>query len=291
MGTTIYTVASSVNGFIVHDNKLYAALESGKVIRTTTGTTFTDAVVGLSPVKALSSFANKLWIGTGISGVSFPDGKVYSYNASTSALAVSRTFTQSSVLSFGKSSKYLFAGLGGQLKGQVYNTDGNTWSQTLDSLEDRIDSIEYNSGKNQIWAGDSSGAIYAISFNNDGTVSTTSRIYDQQADRYYDFTNSPDNDIFWTISSHTTNGVTAYVTGLDAFKYVNPPTSTNIREMAYWGSSAYGIAVNGNIYSADSSSLKTNNRKAYVRFKNNACLLYTSPSPRDRQKSRMPSSA
>jgi hypothetical protein len=270
VGTTIYTVASSVNDFIVHDNKLYAALESGKVIRTTTGTTFTDAVVGLSPVKALLSFANKLWIGTGISGASFPDGKVYSYNASTSALAVSRTFTQSSVLSFGKSSKYLFAGLGGQLKGQVYNTDGNTWSQTLDSLEDRIDSIEYNSGKNQIWAGDSSGAIYAISFNNDGTVSTTSRIYDQQADRYYDFTNSPDNDIFWTISSHTTNGVTAYVTGLDAFKYVNPPTSTNIREMTYWGSSAYGIAVNGNIYSADSSSLKTNNRKAYVRFKNNA---------------------
>ena len=26
-------------------------------------------------------------------------------------------------------------------------------------------------------------------------------------------------------------------------------------------------------------------------YKNNTCLLYTSPSPRDRQKSRMPSSA
>ena len=28
-----------------------------------------------------------------------------------------------------------------------------------------------------------------------------------------------------------------------------------------------------------------------VRFQANSCLLYTSPSPRDRQKSRMPSSA
>ena len=270
VGTTIYSVASTINDFMVHDNKLYAALESGKVIRTTTGTTFTDAVVGLAPVKALSSFSNRLWIGTGVSGASLPDGKVYSYNASTSALALSRTFTQASVLSFGKSTKYLFAGLGGQLKGQVYNTDGNIWSQTLDSLEDRIDSLEYNSGKNQIWAGDSSGAIYAVSFNNDGTVSTTSRIYDQQADRYYDFTNSPDNDIFWTISSHTANGVTAYVNSLNAFKYVDQPTSTNIREMTYWGSSAYGIAINGTIYSTDVSSLTTNNRKVYVRFKNNA---------------------
>ncbi len=270
VGTTIYSVASTINDFMVHDNKLYAALESGKVIRTTTGTTFTDAISGLSPVKALSSFANKLWIGTGTSGTAYPDGKVYSYNASTSALALSRTFTQASVVSFGKSTKYLFAGLGGQLKGQVYNTDGNTWSQTLDSLEDRIDSLEFNSGKNQIWAGDSSGAIYAVSFNNDGTVSTTSRIYDQQSDRYYDFTNSPDSDIFWTISSNTTNGVTAYIVGLDAFKYVDQPTSTNIREMTYWGSTAYGIAINGNVYRADTSSLITNNRKVYVRFKNNA---------------------
>jgi hypothetical protein len=270
VGTTIYSVASTINDFMVHDNKLYVALESGKVIRTTTGTTFTDAISGLSPVKALLSFGNKLWIGTGTSGTVYPDGKVYSYNASTSALALSRTFTQASVVSFGKSTKYLFAGLGGQLKGQVYNTDGNTWSQTLDSLEDRIDSLEFNSGKNQIWAGDSSGAIYSVSFNNDGTVSTTSRIYDQQSDRYYDFTNSPDGDIFWTISSNATNGVTAFVVGLDAFKYVDQPTSTSIREMTYWGSTAYGIALNGNVYRADTSSLKTNNRKVYVRFKNNA---------------------
>lgn len=270
VGTTIYSVASTVNGFIVHDNKLYAALESGKVIRTTTGTTFTDAVTGLAPVKSLASFSNKLWIGTGVSGTTYPDGKVYSFNASTSALALSRSFTQASILSFGKSTKYLFAGLGGQLKGQVYGTDGNTWSQTLDSLEDRIDSLEYNSGKNQVWAGDSSGSVYAIAFNNDGTVSTTSRIYDQQSDRYFDFTNGPDSDIFWMISSNPTNGVNTYVTPLDSFKFVNQPSSTNIREVAYWGSSAYAIALNGNIYSADTSSLKTNNRKVYVRFKNNA---------------------
>lgn len=270
VGTTIYSVASTINDFIVHDNRLYAALESGKVIRTTTGTTFTDAITGLAPVKALLSFGNRLWVGTGLSGTAYPDGKVYSFNASTSALSLSRTFAQSGVQAFGKSTKYLFAGLSGSSSGQVYNTDGNVWSQTLDSLEDRIDTIEYNSGKNQLWVGDSSGAVYSVSFNNDGTINTTSRIYDQQADRYYDFTSGADSDIFWMISSNSTNGIVSYVTELDAFKYVNQPASTTIRQMTYWGSSAYGIALNGQIYRADSSSLKTNNRKVYVRFKNNA---------------------
>ena len=36
---------------------------------------------------------------------------------------------------------------------------------------------------------------------------------------------------------------------------------------------------------------KTNEKPAEVSDNANACLLYTSPSPRDRQKSRMPSSA
>ena len=36
---------------------------------------------------------------------------------------------------------------------------------------------------------------------------------------------------------------------------------------------------------------KVNNRQAAWLFPAGGCLLYTSPSPRDRQKSRMPSSA
>ena len=47
-----------------------------------------------------------------------------------------------------------------------------------------------------------------------------------------------------------------------------------------------GISIGDNIDAVmDSNYTKTN------RFPINACLLYTSPSPRDRQKSRMPSSA
>ena len=41
--------------------------------------------------------------------------------------------------------------------------------------------------------------------------------------------------------------------------------------------------------------IKKNKKGSYIHFKikgkGNVCLLYTSPSPRDRQKSRMPSSA
>ena len=39
-------------------------------------------------------------------------------------------------------------------------------------------------------------------------------------------------------------------------------------------------------------AINTADKKLYIRDNaNNICLLYTSPSPRDRQKSRMPSSA
>ena len=48
----------------------------------------------------------------------------------------------------------------------------------------------------------------------------------------------------------------------------------------------------GAVISAIPQDLKYNNEKTYVEIGDNVtCLLYTSPSPRDRQKSRMPSSA
>lgn len=270
VGTTIYNVASVINDFAVHDNKLYAALQSGKVIRSTTGTTFTNALTGLPPVKNLLTFKNKLWVGTGVSGLDYPDGRVYSYDTANNTISLSKEFTSASVLSFGKSTKYIFAGLGGNNKGQIYKSDGDTWSQTLDTLEDRVDAIEYNTGEDQVWAGDSGGAIYTISFNVDGTINNTNRLYDQQSDQYFDLVNGADNNLFWMISSSATSGVLTYVSGLNSFKSVAQPASTSIRGLSYWGSTAYGISLNGNIYRADTSSLLTNNRKVYVRFKNNS---------------------
>ena len=270
VGTTVYSVATTINDLAIHDNKLYVALNSGKVLRTTTGITYSDLITNLPPVKSLLSFSNKLWIGTGTSGLDYPDGKVYSYVASNNTLSLSRTFTSASVNSFGKSTKYLFTGLSGTLKGQIYHTDGNTWTQTLDTLENSVDTIEYNGGSSQVWAGDSSGAVYSISFNNDNTIKTSSRIYDQFTDKYYNFTNGADNNIFWLISSSATSGVIAYVPSLSAFRSVNQPSGTSIKGISYWGSSAYGIALNGNIYSVNQSTLLTNDRKVYVRFKNKA---------------------
>ena len=53
-----------------------------------------------------------------------------------------------------------------------------------------------------------------------------------------------------------------------------------------------------NPYSGQSEMLTPEEHKLYIQIKEaerdeqfDACLLYTSPSPRDRQKSRMPSSA
>ena len=58
-------------------------------------------------------------------------------------------------------------------------------------------------------------------------------------------------------------------------------------EDSYWTNFLHGIAAN-----KDFGKHPSNGRKIMVEFSSpNTCLLYTSPSPRDRTRSRMPSSA
>ena len=55
-----------------------------------------------------------------------------------------------------------------------------------------------------------------------------------------------------------------------------------------------GSSIKGDINSSNTSiggALKGNVKSDKIRIKSTACLLYTSPSPRDRTRSRMPSSA
>lgn len=270
IGSTVYSVGSAINDFVVHNNVFYAALQMGKVIKSNTGTTFIDALTSLAPVNTLESYGDKLWIGTGVSGLAYPDGKVYSYDPIKNKLTESKKFKDSNVTTLGKSGKYLFAGLGGQLKGQVYHFIDNSWTQTFDSFENRIDTIEYNSATNAVWVGDSSGSLYSINLKTDGSINNTERIYDISADGFYNFSNGPESDIFWLVSSSAINNVIAYVPSLSSFRNVAKPSNTVIRDIVYWDTKAYAVATNGVIYSAEPSSLKTNNRKVYVRFKNNA---------------------
>ena len=51
------------------------------------------------------------------------------------------------------------------------------------------------------------------------------------------------------------------------------------------------LAIPEDLYDANTFELRTGSYFIRVRQVNDVCLLYTSPSPRDRQKSRMPSSA
>ena len=55
--------------------------------------------------------------------------------------------------------------------------------------------------------------------------------------------------------------------------------------MAWCSTSAFALAL------PDFESLVKNQGKAVVKISVTTCLLYTSPSPRDRTRSRMPSSA
>ena len=58
--------------------------------------------------------------------------------------------------------------------------------------------------------------------------------------------------------------------------------SKEVNDVAF----AYRVGTNNNL-----NIRKNGNEEKIFRVPNNDCLLYTSPSPRDRQKSRMPSSA
>ena len=63
--------------------------------------------------------------------------------------------------------------------------------------------------------------------------------------------------------------------------------SNNVEEKILHGTTTVGIkATDGVVLCADMRA-----SAGYFIANNNTCLLYTSPSPRDRQKSRMPSSA
>ena len=79
IGKTVYSSSSLINDFAIHENVLYVALEGGKVVKSDTGNTFSNAVVNLPPVRAIESYKSNLWIGTGTSNTS-ADGKIYYYS-------------------------------------------------------------------------------------------------------------------------------------------------------------------------------------------------------------------
>ena len=72
-------------------------------------------------------------------------------------------------------------------------------------------------------------------------------------------------------------------------------TSTISREMMTYGLQQVSFRDTADVYVLNSCSVTENAnkeaRKLIRQARRRNCLLYTSPSPRDRQKSRMPSSA
>ena len=75
--------------------------------------------------------------------------------------------------------------------------------------------------------------------------------------------------------------------GQDELEVDNTLTITDVSKSSGEGNTE--ITISGTNFGLDPNSIQVyfNNKKAVFTI----CLLYTSPSPRDRQKSRMPSSA
>ena len=265
IGKTVYSSSSLINDFAIHENVLYVALEGGKVVKSDTGNTFSNAVVNLPPVRAIESYKSNLWIGTGTSNTS-ADGKIYYYSPSANSNTYVRSFAEASVNTLAHSPKYLFLGLSGVSKGIIYYTDGSTWTQAKDTGRDRVDSIEYNSITSEIWAGDSGGTIYSFAVSNT-SVDNAQRVYDQNVDEYYNFIDSPDSEFFWTVSSNNTRGIIAYVNDLAAFKAVSQPSTGLVKDLTYWGTSVYGVTTIGTVLKLDTTIIGTNEHYAYVKMK------------------------
>jgi hypothetical protein len=273
IGRTVYSSASLINDFAIHENVLYVALEGGRIVKSDTGNTFSNAVVNLPPVRAIESYKSNLWIGTGTSNTS-ADGKIYFYSPTSNSNTYVRSFTEASVSTLAHSPKYLFLGLSGTNKGLIYYSDGATWTQAKDTGRDRVDSIEYNSITSEMWAGDSGGTIYSFAVTNN-SVDNAARVYDQSVDRYYNFIDSPDSEFFWTISSNNTRGVIAYVNDLSAFKAVSQPAAGLIKDLTYWGTSVYGVTTLGTVLKLDTTIIGTNEHYAYVKLKDFAGNIST----------------
>ena len=127
-------------------------------------------------------------------------------------------------------------------------------SQRIDESEREITSISRSTGS--FYVDDYNGTL-SVSFNNDPTISVTSRTY------------------LFGIPSVTQLQLTANYTISNFASYYIPYNSGRHSRVNAISKNGYSFGVNDN----------------NTVYQNSSCLLYTSPSPRDRQKSRMPSSA
>ena len=72
---------------------------------------------------------------------------------------------------------------------------------------------------------------------------------------------------------------------------VSPGVAVSVTDESQYGSAGQGTVPLIILATETNKSNVSASGYAEGTIPNNACLLYTSPSPRDRQKSRMPSSA
>jgi len=271
--TLVYNASSTVvNAIAIHNSKLYVGLENGNILESSTGLTFTSPVIltGLPAVKSLQSFGNKLWIGTGLDSDGI--GYLYNYNGVTLAR---RSFGEYQVLSLGKTSNYLFVGLGSSLSGSkkgliYYTSNGVTFTLTLNTLQDRVDVIRYNTGTSELWAGTSDGSIYVFTFKTNGEPDAISRPKQVGAPlgfKFLDFVDSPDSEFFWIVTTNLDGNVLAYNVDYEIYYDTFRPTGISINDVAYLGSEVYGIGSDGKVYKVDISLFATDEKSVYVQVR------------------------
>ncbi len=280
--TLVYNASSTtINAIASHNARLYVGLENGSVLESSTGLTFTAPIIltGLPPVKSLQSFGNRLWIGTGLDSGGV--GYLYNYNGVS---LQRRSFGAFQVLSLGRNTNYLFIGLGSNLTGSqkgliYYTSNGVTYTLSINTLQDRVDTIKFNSGTSELWAGTSDGSIYVYTFNSNGEPESIARPFQEGAPlgfKFLDFVDSPDKEFFWVVTTNLNRNVLAYNVDYGIFYDTFKPANATINDVAYLNGEVYGVGSDGKIYKVDLNLFTTDEKNIYLQVRDLAQNVNTS---------------
>jgi len=157
-------LGSEILSYTKHENKLYVGVQSGIIYVTQNGTLFDCLPIipdnAFVPITALSSYANKLWIGTNFQNCSTPFAKLWAYDNNDYRLM--RTFAQPqiSVISAVFGNLYIGTkGVVGSRNAYIYIYDGYKWELSYNSANDGVCGIEYSPLTSSVWAALTNGKI------------------------------------------------------------------------------------------------------------------------------------
>ena len=230
----------------VHNGKVYAGTNYGLLFTSFNGEFWSvvNAKDPLSlsnyklikPILCLTSLGNDLFIGSSKGATT--ECSIYKYDGKK--LSEIKTFSSFDKVSALAAKEFtLFAGLGGEYgskSSSVYSYYNSTWTQTLSSNFDNVETLTRSVTRNSLLATFRGGQIWELSYTG-STPKTWSKIYDTYADHVHYVFDDPNGSYVYVSAD---NGVYGYFKSVNGFKKIVPHNylteQLNVTWRSYTGS-------------------------------------------------------